>query len=189
MDKLCDLLKENVLQRMDFSKEATEEEVRSLIAEEIDRSVTKENLSIKQRVYLEKRVFYALRGLDVLQELLEDEEVTEIMVNGPKRIFFEKGGRITQYPYSFSSEERLQDVIQQIAPMDIRHQCIQIDTEQRSGSIFSDNGRNQRPAIILHNPSGLGKIGHIPVQCPDHRRIHLTEYRKHFVSYSVTLIV
>ena len=114
MDKLCDLLKENVLERMDFSKEATEEEVRCLIAEEIDRCVAKGTLSIKQRVYLEKRVFYALRGLDLLQELLEDEEVTEIMVNGPNQIFYEKAGTIERYPYSFSSEERLQDVIQQI---------------------------------------------------------------------------
>lgn len=114
MDKLCDLLKEHVLGRMDFSKEATDEEVRSLIAQEIARCVTKEQLSIKQRVYLEQRVFYALRGLDLLQELLDDEDVTEIMVNGPNRIFYEKEGKIERYPYSFSSEERLQDVIQQI---------------------------------------------------------------------------
>lgn len=99
---------------MDFSKEETEEEVRSLIAEEIARYVTKEQLSIKQRVYLEKRVFYALRGLDLLQELLEDDDITEIMVNGPKQIFYEKKGKIQRYPYAFSSEERLQDVIQQI---------------------------------------------------------------------------
>ena len=114
MDKLCDTLKENVLQRMDFSKEATEQEVRSLIAEEISKCITKEKLSIKQRVYLEKRVFHALRGLDILQELLEDDSVTEIMVNGPKQVFFEKNGKIEKYAYSFSSEERLQDVIQQI---------------------------------------------------------------------------
>ena len=114
MNKLCDLLKEKVLERMDFSKEATEEEVRSLIAEEISKCAAKEKLSIKQRVYLEKRVFHALRGLDVLQELLEDEFVTEIMVNGPKQIFYEKNGRIEKYGSSFSSEERLQDVIQQI---------------------------------------------------------------------------
>lgn len=114
VDKLCDTLKEKVLQRMDFSKEATEEEVRSLIAEEISKCMIKEPLSIKQRVYLEKRVFHALRGLDILQELMEDDSVTEIMVNGPKQVFFEKNGKLEKYAYTFSSEERLQDVIQQI---------------------------------------------------------------------------
>lgn len=114
VDKLCDTLKEKVLQRMDFSKEATEEEVRSLIAEEISKCMIKEPLSIKQRVYLEKRVFHALRGLDILQELMEDDSVTEIMVNGPKEVFFEKNGKMEKYAYTFSSEERLQDVIQQI---------------------------------------------------------------------------
>ncbi len=114
MDKLCDVLKARVLERMDFSKESTEEEVHSLIAEEISKLAVKEKLSIKERIFLQKRVFHALRGYDVLQELLEDDKVTEIMVNGPKQIFYEKDGVMQKYKYSFSTEERLQDVIQQI---------------------------------------------------------------------------
>lgn len=59
-------------------------------------------------------MFNSLRKLGVLQELLEDENVTEIMVNGAENIFYEREGVFCKYPYSFSSEEQLQDVIQQI---------------------------------------------------------------------------
>ena len=55
-----------------------------------------------------------MRRLDVLQELLEDDEVTEILVNGPKHIFYEKNGEFHEYAYHFNSEEKLQDVVQQI---------------------------------------------------------------------------
>ena len=53
--------------------------------------------------------------LDVLQELIEDETVTEIMVNGPDAIFVERGGRLGKWDKSFTSREKLEDVIQQIA--------------------------------------------------------------------------
>ncbi|MBR4025972.1 MAG: CpaF family protein, partial [Lachnospiraceae bacterium] len=99
---------------MDFSRELSEEELQELIASEISMNVTSERLSIKERIYLEQRVFNALRKLDILQELLEDDLVTEIMVNGHQNIFYEKEGVIQKYTHCFSSEEKLQDVIQQI---------------------------------------------------------------------------
>ena len=61
-----------------------------------------------------QRTFYAIRKLDVLQEILEDQEITEIMVNGPDQIFIEKQGRLEPYPKKFLSKEKLEDVIQQI---------------------------------------------------------------------------
>lgn len=114
MDELCERLRKRVLERLDFSKELEEPELKELIAREL--AVTEEgvNLTISDRIVAEQRVFNALRKLDILQELLEDEEVTEILVNGPKHIFYEKNGEFLEYPYSFASEEKLQDVIQQI---------------------------------------------------------------------------
>lgn len=114
MDKLCELLRERVLERMDFSKELEEKELKELIARELAAVKEAHELSILERVSVEQRVFNSLRKLDILQELVEDEAVTEILVNGPKHIFYEKGGRFYEYPYVFSSEEKLQDVIQQI---------------------------------------------------------------------------
>ena len=61
-----------------------------------------------------RAVFNSIRKLDVLQEILEDSSITEIMVNGPNHIFIEKGGRLQPYPKTFSSQDKLEDVVQQI---------------------------------------------------------------------------
>lgn len=114
MEHLCELLRQQVLDRMDFSKELPDVELQEMIAREMARMNEIEQLSISQRVTLEQRVFNSLRKLDVLQELLEDEEITEIMVNGPQHIFYEKNGHFYEHPYHFTSEEKLQDVVQQI---------------------------------------------------------------------------
>jgi pilus assembly protein CpaF len=66
----------------------------------------------KQR--LRKDLFHGFRGLDVLSELLEDEDISEIMINGQDNIFVEKAGRLYQTEAAFESEERLRNVIQQI---------------------------------------------------------------------------
>ena len=99
---------------MDFGRELPDNELRELIVREMAQIEMLVGLSIKERLYVEQRVFNSLRKLDVLEELLEDEHVTEIMVNGPKEIYFEKNGQFHKYPHVFASEEKLQDVIQQI---------------------------------------------------------------------------
>lgn len=114
MDELCELLRKRVLERLDFSREAEEIEIKELIARELSAAEEAINLTISERIAVEQRVFNALRKLDILQELIEDEEITEILVNGPKHIFYEKNGEFNEYPYCFASEEKLQDVIQQI---------------------------------------------------------------------------
>ena len=71
-------------------------------------------MSLKEKVQLRQELFYSVRKLDVLQELIEDETVTEIMVNGPDSIFVERKGKLTRWPKSFTDQEKLEDVIQQI---------------------------------------------------------------------------
>lgn len=114
LDKLCERLRERVLERMDFARELQETELQELIARELAGCREAHELSISERISVEQRVFNSLRKLDILQDLVEDEKVTEILVNGPENIFYEKEGRFYEYPYRFSSEEKLQDVIQQI---------------------------------------------------------------------------
>ena len=60
-------------------------------------------------------LFNAFRKLDILQELLEDESITEIMINGLENIFVEKKGEIYQYEKRFVSRKKLEDIAQQIA--------------------------------------------------------------------------
>lgn len=114
MDSLCEKLREGILERIDFSKELPDAELREMIVWEMAQCEQIVTLSLRQRMLVEQMVFNSLRKLDILQELLEDDAITEIMVNGPKEIFYEKNGFFHKYPYSFASEEKLQDVIQQI---------------------------------------------------------------------------
>lgn len=114
MDKICEMLRERVLGRIDWSKESDDDTIRELISREIATTIEWEKISIKERIMLEQRVYNSLRKLDILQDLIEDDEVTEIMVNGPDKIFYERRGEVLEYSYHFSSEEKLQDVIQQI---------------------------------------------------------------------------
>lgn len=71
-------------------------------------------ISIEDRVRLRKAVFYSIRGLDVLSELLEDDGITEIMINGHKKIFIEKDGKIEKTDRAFESVAALNDIIQKI---------------------------------------------------------------------------
>lgn len=72
-------------------------------------------LPLERKCRLKQEIFHAIRGLDILEELLQDEAVTEIMVNGHRSIFYEREGRLFRWEKEFSSEERLRDVIQKMA--------------------------------------------------------------------------
>lgn len=108
------LIREKVLARLDLSREIDDEELETIITEERMAFARDGMLSIRDRVRLEQQVFNSLRKLDAIQELVDDPEVSEIMVNGPKQIFYEKRGRIHRWAGQFSSEERLVDILQQI---------------------------------------------------------------------------
>ncbi len=74
------------------------------------------NIPYRRRAELARLVFCALRReLEVLQDLADDPEVTEIMVNGPDRIFIERCGRTIRADLSFETRERLEQVIQRLA--------------------------------------------------------------------------
>ena len=107
-------IKNNVLQLIDLSRETGDEELYSIIDAEIKSFCSDKPLNVIERRRLRKEVFSSIRELDVLQPLLEDENVTEIMVNGPDDIFVERLGQIKRYEDSFFSRSKLEDVIQQI---------------------------------------------------------------------------
>lgn len=107
-------IRELVMGRLDISREVPDEEILEIIDEVICQYAREHVMSITERKELRTMVFYSLRRLDILQELLEDDEITEIMVNGAGRIFYEKYGKVQQWDKCFYSKERLEDVIQQI---------------------------------------------------------------------------
>lgn len=103
-----------LMEKLDLARELTYEE----ILEEIDTLILERMrdscLSLKEKVQLRQELFHSVRKLDVLQELIEDETVTEIMVNGPDAIFVERAGKLSRWEKTFTSGEKLEDVIQQI---------------------------------------------------------------------------
>ena len=103
-----------LMKQLDVSRELSDEEILEVIDNLILNQVREECFSLKEKVDLRQELFCSVRKLDVLQELIEDESVTEIMVNGPDAIFVERAGKLTRWNKVFTSREKLEDVIQQI---------------------------------------------------------------------------
>ena len=114
-EEIFDDLRSNIIAALDLSREQNDEEVCRFIEKEVEEYSRKNLLTLKEREQLEHLLFNSLRKYDAIQELLEDPEVTEIMINGASRIFYEKKGKLFRAQTHFSSEQKLGDVIQQMA--------------------------------------------------------------------------
>lgn len=107
-------LREQLMERLDLARELTDEEILDTIDDLILRGMKESGASLQEKVQFRQELFYSVRKLDVLQELIDDDSVTEIMVNGPDCIFVERAGKISRWNKTFTSAEKLEDVIQQI---------------------------------------------------------------------------
>lgn len=108
-------IKKEILEKLDCGRDFSDGEVRDIIDGRLCGGDCAGRLDVAGRRRMGKELFASIRGLDVLQELLEDKSITEIMINGPERIFVERAGRLQRWKGHFESLSRLQDVIQQIA--------------------------------------------------------------------------
>lgn len=108
------ILRQMLMEQLDLSRELTDKEILEQIDELLLDQGQEVHIALKDKVILRQELFYSVRKLDVLQELVEDESVTEIMVNGPETIFIERNGKLMRWHKSFTSREKLEDVIQQI---------------------------------------------------------------------------
>ena len=107
-------LRRDLMDRLDLARELSDQEILDEIDQLILSGTPEVCLSLKEKVELRQELFHSVRKLDVLQELIEDETVTEIMVNGPDTIFVERKGKLKKWDKCFTSREKLEDVIQQI---------------------------------------------------------------------------
>lgn len=103
-----------VMERMDFDRDLSDGEIYDLIDEVIVSESKSRIIQIEDRGMLKKDVFYAIRKLDVLQQFIDDSEITEIMVNGKEHIFVEKNGVLTETGCCIANDEKLNDLITQI---------------------------------------------------------------------------
>ena len=108
---LKELLKQRVMEKLNFSQEISDEHLKGVIQEEIMKISEEYPLLLSDKIRLNQEVFYALRRLDILQDLLEDDSVTEIMINGYKNIFIERQGKLHRYPGHFSDNEKLNPIV------------------------------------------------------------------------------
>ncbi len=99
---------------IDLSREVSDEEIQEMIDSQIVGLGRICGLSLSQRQELGKSIFYSIRKMDILQELIDSNDVTEIMINGTENIFIEKAGHIYEWDKQFDTQEKLEDVIQQI---------------------------------------------------------------------------
>jgi len=103
-----------VLENLDLSQEVNDEELMNLITNILKEEEGEQHIALKEKIRIGRELFNAFRKLNILQELLEDSEITEIMINGTENIFIEKKGKIFLSDKRFLSQERLEDVAQQI---------------------------------------------------------------------------
>ena len=85
-------LQERILEQLDMTKEVDDEELTGMIHQILKEAGEREYISLNVKTSLGRELFNAFRKLDLLQEFLEDEEITEIMINGTQNIFIEKNG-------------------------------------------------------------------------------------------------
>lgn len=104
-----------MLEQLDQTQDITDEELFRKIDEVIFQTSRESGWSMEIRSMLRLELFNSMRRLDVLQELIEDDSVTEIMVNGTQGIFLERKGKVKKWEKCIDSREKLEDVVQQIA--------------------------------------------------------------------------
>ncbi len=105
----CELVEKTVA-----GKEYSDDELYGAIEEKVFEKSREVYIAQSDKESIVKGIYNSMRGMDVLQELIDDPDITEIMVNGPDCIFVEKSGKIMRYPEKFINVHKLEDVIQQI---------------------------------------------------------------------------
>lgn len=108
-------MRKALMEELETSVELTDEDILEKIDELLLGSGGEGYIPLKEKVRLRQELFDSVRKLDVLQELIDNPKVTEVMVNGYQTIYVEKDGQMNRWEKSFTSKEKLEDVIQQIA--------------------------------------------------------------------------
>lgn len=134
---LSEELHGRILEKLDLSKEVEDEELVEIIHHVLEEKGRETHLPLKEKSELGKELFNAFRKLDILQELIEDDDITEIMINGTQNIFIEKEGRLIQLEKRFVARSKLEDVVQQIVAGSnriVNESCPIVDARLQDGS-------------------------------------------------------
>ena len=113
-NRLCEELRGKLALELSALRHVSDDALYEMIDREIAAAERENFLTVREKFSLRSSLFNAFRRLDILQELVDTREITEIMVNGKDQIFVEKNGRVVRWDRSFKSNEQLEDMIQQI---------------------------------------------------------------------------
>lgn len=115
-DKLQQLiveLKTKVLNELPLSQ-LSDPELNDRIEELVAQRLKGMYVPLDQRVQIVQQIFSSIRGFGVLDSIIQDDSITEVMINGHENVFVEQNGRVRRLESGFESEKRLEDVIQRI---------------------------------------------------------------------------
>lgn len=113
-DELQDYIRrvrEEAAGRLDLTRNVSDDEIREVIFQIVQNESAGQRMTLSEKKLAIEGVFNSMRGLDVLQPLVDDPSITEIMINGPHHVFVEQDGRLYQKKVSFETNERLENVI------------------------------------------------------------------------------
>ena len=136
-EEIFNELKRSIYSELDITRELEENYIYDLIDRKIENYSQNKIIPLTLKESLKQRLFNSIRKLDILQELLDDDSITEIMINGYRNIFIEKKGQIIRYKGQFESDEKLADIAQKIAAMSnriVNESSPIVDTRLEDGS-------------------------------------------------------
>ncbi|UVI31418.1 CpaF family protein [Paenibacillus spongiae] len=107
-------LKASIREQLDLDRAMSDEDFMARIEQTVFHWCRDQPLTASDKLQLVRRLYHAFRGLDILQPLIEDEAVTEVMINNYDEIFVERAGSMSRISLSFESRERLEDLIQAV---------------------------------------------------------------------------
>lgn len=163
--ELIDVLHARIMRELDMSATVSDGEVLRLIDTVLSGEA---GIPLGQKLDIRYRLFNKIRRMDILSELLEDDSISEIMINGYDKIFVERAGRIERWDQGFESPEKLMSVVQQIVSNVNRRVN---DACPIADAILSDGSRVN---IVLEGVSCDGTavtIRKFPDKCFDMRQL------------------
>ncbi len=116
MSEAQEYIRKKILENINLTK-TTDEMLEEQVRKEVDLYFGEKYVSIENKALLIDQIFSSIRGFGLLDTIINDDTVTEVMINGPEEIFIEKSGKLIELEERFESEEKLQDVIQRIVAL------------------------------------------------------------------------
>ncbi len=107
-------LRDSIREEVSGVRQISDGELREVIDRNIMELAEREYLPLKERLQLRTALFNSFRRLDVLQQVMDNPDITEVMINGREHIFVEERGRMHRWEYEFETDEQLEDMIQQV---------------------------------------------------------------------------